>query len=77
MVFMGQRRSKQRHDAIPHDLIAGPPRMYRSHHVFQDRIKELSGFLGVALGQQLHGALQVGKQHGDLLAFTFQGTAGC
>ena len=35
-----------------------------------------SRFLGVAVGQELHGALQVGKEHRDLLAFAFEGTAG-
>ena len=77
MVFMGQGGTKQRHDAVAHDLVDGPlVAMHRGHHVFQDRIEELPGLLGVALGQEFHGALQVGKQHGDLLAFAFQGTAG-
>ena len=37
-------------------------------------IEELPGLLGVAVGQQLHRALEVGKEHGDLLAFAFQGS---
>jgi len=40
--------------------------------VCQDGIEELSGFLGVALGQEFHGALKIGKQDGDLLTFAFQ-----
>ena len=39
-------------------------------------IEELPGVLGIALGQEFHRALEVGKQHGDLLALAFQGTAG-
>ena len=77
MVFMGQRRPKQRHDAIAHDLVdRALVAVHGRHHVFQDRIEELPGLLGVALGQQFHGAFEVGKQHGDLLALAFQGTAG-
>ena len=36
-------------------------------------IEELARLLGVAVGQQLRGALEVGKQHRDLLALAFQG----
>jgi hypothetical protein len=34
------------------------------------------GLFGVEVTDQLCGALEVGKQHGDLLALPFQGTAG-
>ena len=72
MVFVGQGGTKQRHDAIPHDLVDGPlVAVHSGHHVCQDRIEELPGLLGIALGQQFHGAFEVGKQHGDLLAFAF------
>ena len=77
MVFMGQGRTKERHDAVAHDLVDGAlVAMHRGHHVFQDGVEELPGLLGIALGQQFHGAFEVRKQHGDLLAFAFQGTAG-
>ena len=36
----------------------------------------MSGFLGIALSQEFHGAFEVGKQHGDVLAFTFQSATG-
>src|SRR5262245_17278335 len=32
--------------------------------------------VGVAIGQQLHRALEVGEEHSDLLALTFQGALG-
>jgi hypothetical protein len=32
--------------------------------------------LGVTVGQQFHRPLQVGEQHGDLLALAFEGAAG-
>jgi hypothetical protein len=40
MIFMGNRRPKQRHNAIAHDLVDGPliP-MHRCHHPFQYRIE--------------------------------------
>ena len=77
MVLMRNGRPKQRHNAIAHDLVDRPLiAMHRCHHPFQHRIEELPGLLRVAVGQQFHRALQVGKQHGDLLALAFQGTAG-
>ena len=77
MVFMGQGGPKQRHDAVAHDLVDRAfIAVHRGHHVFQDRVEELPRRLGIAIGHQFHGALEVGKQHRDLLALAFQGTAG-
>ena len=77
MVFMRNRRAKQGHDAIAHHLV---DRAFVAvdgrHHALQHRVEELPGFLGIAVGQQLHGALQVSKQHGDLLALAFEGSFG-
>jgi hypothetical protein len=77
MVFKGDRRPKQGHDAIAHDLIhRSLVAMHGCHHALQHRIKELPGLLGIAVGQQLHGAFEIREQHGDLLALPFEGTAG-
>jgi hypothetical protein len=46
------------------------------NHLLEHGVEELAGLLGVAVGEQLHRALQVGEQHGDLLALTFQGFLG-
>ena len=74
VVFMGQGCPKQRHDAITHNLIdRALVAMHRRHHAFQDGIKELPSLFRVAIRQQLHGAFEVGKQHGDLLALAFRG----
>jgi hypothetical protein len=71
---MGNRGPEKGHNPIAHDLIHGAfEAVHRVHHAFEDRVEEVARFLGVALGQQLHGALQVGKQHRDLLAFAFKG----
>ena len=50
--------------------------MYGRHHVFEDRVEELPRLLGVAVGQQLHRGLQVGKEHRDLLPLAFEGGLG-
>ena len=38
--------------------------------------RSCAGVFGVTVGQQLHRALQVGKEHGDLLALAFEGGLG-
>ena len=77
MILMRQGRAKQRHDAVAHHLVDGAfVTVHGGHHPFQHGIEELAGVLRIALGQQFHGALEIGKQHRDLLALAFQGTAG-
>jgi hypothetical protein len=77
VIFMGQRRSEERHDAIAHHLIhRALVAVDRLHHALQYRVEELPGLLGVAVGQQLHGAFEIRKQHGHLLALAFQGGFG-
>ena len=49
---MGERRPKERHDAVTHDLVDGALiAVHGRHHALQDRIKELARLLGVAVGQ--------------------------
>src|SRR5262245_5578280 len=57
------------HDLIDRALVS----MHRSHHVSQDRIEELHGLLRIVVCQQLHRALDLGKQHGDLFALALHG----
>jgi hypothetical protein len=77
MIFVGNRRSEQRHNPITHDLIHRPlVAVHRRHHALQHRVEELARLLGVAVGQQLHGTFQVGEQHRDLLALAFEGGLG-
>jgi hypothetical protein len=38
------------------------------HHAFEHGIEKLARLLGIAVGEQLHRALEVGEQNGDLLA---------
>ena len=77
VVFMGNGGAEQRHDAIAHDLVDGAlVAVHRGHHAVEHRVQELARLLGVAVGQQGHGAFEVGKQHGDVLALAFEGGAG-
>jgi hypothetical protein len=57
VVFMGHRRAEQRHDPVAHDLVHGALVTVNGlHHVLDDRVEQLPRFLGVAIGEQLHGA---------------------
>ena len=77
MVLMGQGRPEQGHDAIAHDLVDGAlVAVHGGHHALQHGVEQLPRLLGIAIGQQFHGPLHVGKEHGHLLAFAFQRTAG-
>ena len=77
MVFMGQGRPKEGHYAVAHHLVDGALiAMHRGHHAFQHGIKQLAGLLRITVGQQFHGAFEVGEEHRDLLAFAFERTAG-
>jgi hypothetical protein len=71
---MRQRGAEQRHDPIAHHLVDGAlVVMHGLHHPLEDRVEDLARLLRVPVGQQLHGALQVGEEHGDLLALPFEG----
>ncbi len=72
VVLVGDGRAEQRHDPVAHHLVHGPlVAMDRLHHALEDGIEEPARLLGVAISQQLHRALEIGKQDGDLLALTF------
>ena len=77
MVFMGERRAKQRHNPIAHDLVHGAfIAVHGRHHAFQHWVENRSRVFGIAIGQELHRAFHVGEEHGDLLALAFQGSFG-
>ena len=74
VVLVRERGAEQRHDPVAHDLVDGAlVAVDGLHHPLEDGIEQLPGFLGVAVGQELHRALEVGEQHGDLLALAFEG----
>src|SRR4029453_2438424 len=43
------------------------------HHPLEDGVEELARLLGVPVGQQLHGAPEVGEEDRDLLALALEG----
>ena len=76
MILMGDRRPEEGHDAVAHDLVDGAfVAVHGRHHALEHRVEELPRLLGIAVGQQLHGAFEVGEQHRDLLALAFQGAS--
>ena len=77
MVLMSQRRAEEGHDPIAHDLIHRPlVAVDGLHHVLEDGIKQLARLLGVPVGEQLHRALEIGEEHGDLLPLAFKRALG-
>jgi hypothetical protein len=69
MVLVGERRAEERHDPVAHDLVdRALVSVNGLHHVLKNRVQELPRLLGIAVGEQLHRALQVGEEDGDLLA---------
>jgi hypothetical protein len=74
---MGQGRAEERHDPVAHDLVDGAfVTVDGLHHVLEDRVQEPTRLLGITVGEQLHRALEVGEEHGDLLAFALEGGLG-
>jgi len=65
--------AEEGHDAVAHDLVDGAlVAMHRFHHPLEHRIEKLARFLGIAVGQELHGALEIGEDHGDELALPLE-----
>jgi hypothetical protein len=77
VILVRERRAKQRHDPIAHHLVhRALVAVNGLHHAFQHGVKEFTGLLGIAVGEQLHRALQIGEEDRDLLALAFQGRLG-
>jgi hypothetical protein len=71
-----QGRTEERHDAVAHHLVHGAfVAVDRFHHALENGIEQPASFLGVAIGQELHRGLEVGEEHGDLLALADHGGA--
>jgi hypothetical protein len=69
VIFMGERPAKQRHDTVAHHLVdRALIMMDRLHHTLDHGVEKLAGLLGISVGEQLHRALKVGEEIGDLLA---------
>ena len=77
VVFVGNRGTKQGHNAIAEHLIhRALEAVHGVHHAMEGRIEELLGGFGIEAPDEFGGVLEVGKEHGHLLALAFQGRAG-
>src|SRR5207245_1350601 len=73
-----ERRPEERHDPVAHYLVDGALiTMDGLHHPLEDWIEDLARFLGVAVGEQFHRALEVGEEDRDLLALALEGRLRC
>jgi hypothetical protein len=73
VVLVGERRAEEGHDPIAHHLVHGAlVAVDRVHHQREEGIENLARLLGIAIGEQLHGAFEIGEEHGDLLALALQ-----
>jgi hypothetical protein len=73
VILVAHRGAEEGHDPVAHDLVDGAlVAMHRFHHPLEHRIEKLARFLGVAVGQELHGALEIGEDHGDELALPLE-----
>jgi hypothetical protein len=73
MVLVGERRAEQRHDPVAHHLVHGAlVTVDGFHHLLEDLVEDAARLLGIAVREQLHRALHVGEEHGDLLALAGQ-----
>jgi hypothetical protein len=77
VVLVGQWRAEEGHDPVAHHLVhrALVP-VNGFHHSLEDRVKKLPRLFWIAVGEQLHRALEVGEEDRDLLALTLEGGLG-
>jgi hypothetical protein len=77
VIFMGQGRAKQGHDAVSQHLVhRALIAMHGIHHALQGWIKKPLGGFRVEIANQFRRAFEVREQHRDLLALAFQGAFG-
>ena len=77
VVLVGERRAEERHDPVAHHLIHRAfVAVDRLHHALQHGVEDLARLLRIAVGEELHRALEVGEEDGDLLALALEGGLG-
>src|SRR5262245_20153682 len=73
VILVRDRCAEQRHDPVAHYLIdRALVAVDGLHHQLEHWIKDLARFLGVTVGEQLHGTLEVREEHRDLFALPLQ-----
>ena len=69
MVLVRERRAEERHDAVAHHLVDRAfVAVDRLHHALEDGVEQPASLLGIAVGEELHRALEIREEDGDLLA---------
>jgi hypothetical protein len=77
VVLVGDGRAEQRHNAVAHDLIDGPlVAVDGVHHPAEHGVQDAASIFGIAVGEQLHRAFEIGEEDGHLLALAFESRAG-
>ena len=77
MILVGDGRAKEGHNPIAHNPVHGALiAVDRLNHALEHRVEELLRVLRVAVSKQLHRALNIREQHGDLLPLTLEGCPG-
>ena len=73
VLLVRDRRAEECHDSIPQHLVDRALVMVHGlDHAFEHRIEQAARVLGIAIGQELHRALQVREQDGHVLALALQ-----
>jgi hypothetical protein len=74
MILVGERRPEERHDPVPHHLVdRSLVAVHGLHHVLEHGVEQLPGLLGIAVGEKLHRAPEIGEEYRHLLALPFKG----
>jgi hypothetical protein len=73
VLFVRDRRAEQRHDAVAHHLVdRALVVVHGFDHPLEHTVEQSARVLGVAVGEQLHRSLEVGEEHGDVLALALE-----
>jgi hypothetical protein len=77
VVLVGERRPEERHDAVAHHLVdRALVAVHRLHHQLAHVVDDRPDLLGIAVADRLDHAVDVGEEHGHLLALALQRLAG-
>src|SRR5207244_889018 len=78
VILVGDRRAEERHDPVAHDLVdRALVAVDRLHHPLEDGVEDPARLFRIAVGEELHRALDVGEEHGHQLALALElGTRG-
>ena len=75
VIFVGNRGAKEGHDAIAEHLVhRALEAVHGVHHAVEGGVQQLLGGFWIEAADELRRIFDVGEEHRDLLAFTFQST---